>query len=703
MHIVSIQGVDNELQNIDLNNPEFQDAWDVLQHTHRSVFLTGKAGTGKSTFLKFIRDNTKKKTVVLAPTGIAAVNVGGQTMHSFFKIPFKPMLPDDPDYSNPARMRKMLRYTKEKVKLIRELELIIIDEISMVRADIIDFVDRVLRVYSGNMHEPFGGKQLLLVGDIFQLEPVVTHDTRDILRRFYRNFFFFNARAFDQINLVAIELRKIYRQSDTDFIALLDRVRINRATSTDIARLNQRCNPDYQEVSGDFAITLATRRDTVDSINDEHMKALKTPEYVYEGTIEGDFPENSLPTALNLVLKEGAQVIFIRNDKQGRWCNGTIGIVTRLSENSVFVALETGEEMRVEWEVWENMQYTYNEKEKKVEEKVLGSFSQIPIKPAWALTVHRSQGLTFNHVVIDFAGGAFTGGQTYVALSRCTSLEGITLLKPLSERDIIVNMAVVEFSRQFNNRQIINEAMEQERANQLYRRAVHAFDNQEFEDCVNYFADAMKIKDNLQNDAVKRLISRKLNIFKRQIRTIERLKQVIESQKKTLQELALEYASMGDQALALDDSGVVGEGSTHYGKRLDDIAIRSAMANYNKALRIVPDCIPAMIGKARLLMTLDQLESAEEELNKAIELDKNNYLAHMTMAELMEQLKDVPEAIKSYKRAARADKKRPEPHERLQTIYENIGFEDLAEEEQEIAERLRKAIYKSKSSKRKKK
>ena len=695
--------MDNELQNIDLNNPEFQDAWDVLQHTHRSVFLTGKAGTGKSTFLRFIRDNTKKKTVVLAPTGIAAVNVGGQTMHSFFKIPFKPMLPDDPDYSNPARMRKMLRYTKEKVKLIRELELIIIDEISMVRADIIDFVDRVLRVYSGNMREPFGGKQLLLVGDIFQLEPVVTHDMRDILRRYYRNFFFFNARAFDQINLVAIELRKIYRQSDTDFIALLDRVRINRATNADIARLNKRCNIDYQEVSGNFAITLATRRDTVDSINDEHMKALKTPEYVYEGTIEGDFPENSLPTALNLVLKEGAQVIFIRNDKQGRWCNGTIGIVTRLSDNSVFVALETGEEMRVEWEVWENMQYTYNEKEKKVEEKVLGSFSQIPIKPAWALTVHRSQGLTFNHVVIDFAGGAFTGGQTYVALSRCTSLEGITLLKPLSERDIIVNMAVVEFSRLFNNRQIINEAMEQERANQLYRRAVHAFDNQEFEDCVNYFSEAMKIKDNLQNDAVKRLISSKLNIFKRQIRTIERLKQVIESQKKTLQELALEYASMGDQALALDDSGVVGEGSTPYGKRLDDIAIRSAMANYNKALRIMPDCNPAMIGKARLLMTLDQLESAEEELKNALELDKNNYLAHMTMAKLMEQFKDVPEAIKSYKRAAKADKKRPEPHERLQTIYENIGFEDLAEEEQEIAERLRKAIYKSKSNSKRKK
>lgn len=692
----------DDLQHIDLDNPEFQDAWNLIRKTNRSVFLTGKAGTGKSTFLRYICANTKKKYVVLAPTGIAAVNVGGQTMHSFFKIPFKPLLPDDPDISNITRLRKMLRYTKEKVKLIRELDLIIIDEISMVRADVIDFVDRVLRVYSGNMREPFGGKQLLLVGDIFQLEPVITHDMRDILRRYYKNFFFFNARAFAQINLVAIELRKIYRQSDNDFISLLDRVRINRATAADIARLNQRCNPNYQEVNENFAITLATRRDTVDSINDEHMQALRTPEFTFVGHVEGDFPENSLPTALRLTLKEGAQVIFIRNDKEGRWYNGTIGKVTKLNDDEVHVTLENGEELDVLPEVWENMQYTYNEKEKKVEEKVLGTFMQIPIKPAWALTVHKSQGLTFNNVVIDFVGGAFTGGQTYVALSRCTSMEGITLLKPLSERDIIVNMAVVDFSRQFNDKRLLNEAIEQERANQLYRRAVHAFDHQEFEECVKCFTEAMKIKDNIQNPVVKRLIAKKLNIFKREARTIERLQQVIESQKKTLESLALEYASMGDQAMAMNESGVVGEGSTHYGKRLDDITIRSALANYNKALRIMPECIPALIGKARLLMTLDQLETAEQELNKALALDKNNYLAHMAMAELMELLKDVPEAIKSYKKAAKADKKRPEPHNRLQAIYEKIGFEDLAEDEQEIAERLRKALYKSKTKKKKK-
>ncbi len=690
--------MDGDLQHIDLDNPEFQDAWSVISKTNRSVFLTGKAGTGKSTFLKYICANTKKKYVVLAPTGIAAVNVGGQTLHSFFKIPFKPLLPDDPDISSITRLRKMLRYTKEKIKLIRELDLIIIDEISMVRADIIDFVDRVLRVFSGNMREPFGGKQLLLVGDIFQLEPVVTHDMRDILRRYYRNFFFFNARAFSLINLVAIELRKIYRQSDNDFISLLDRVRINRASNSDIAKLNKRYNPDYQEISDEFAITLATRRDTVDAINDEHMQALKTPEYIFYGKIDGDFPENSLPTAERLVLKVGAQVIFIRNDKEQRWFNGSIGKVTLLRDDEVYVTLENGEELEVLPEIWENMQYTYNEKEKKVEEKVLGTFMQIPIKPAWALTVHKSQGLTFNHVVIDFVGGAFTGGQTYVALSRCTTIEGITLLKPLSDRDIIVHPAVVDFSRQFNNKQILTEAMEQERANQLYRRAVHAFDNQEFEECVRCFTEAMKIKDNIQNEAVKRLISRKLNSFKRQALTIERLQQVIDSQKKMLRELALEYASMGDQALAIDESGGVEEGSVPYGRRLDEIAIRSALANYNKALRIMPDCVQAMIGKAKLLMTLDQLEGAEQELNNALAIEKNNYQALFVMAELMEALKDVPEAIKSYKKAAKANKKSPEPHDRLQTIYEKIGFDDLAEEEHEIAERLRKTLYKSKSS-----
>ena len=573
--------VADELQHIDLDNPEFQDAWTIIRKTNRSVFLTGKAGTGKSTFLKYIRANTKKKLVVLAPTGIAAVNVGGQTMHSFFKIPFKPLLPDDPDISSTTRLRKTLRYTKEKVKLIRELELIIIDEISMVRADVIDFVDRVLRVYSGNMREPFGGKQLLLVGDIFQLEPVVTHDMRDILKRYYKNFFFFNARAFSQINLVAIELRKIYRQSDNGFISLLDRVRINRATNADIALLNQRCNPDYQEVNDNFAITLATRRDTVDAINDEHMQALKTPEYVYQGRIEGDFPENSLPTALRLTLKEGAQVIFIRNDKEGRWYNGTIGKVTLLRNDEVYVTLESGEELEVLPEVWENMQYTYNEKERKVEEKVLGTFMQVPIKPAWALTVHKSQGLTFNNVVIDFVGGAFTGGQTYVALSRCTSLEGISLKEPLRQSDIFVRAEVVRFANQYNDQQLINKALQEGKADREYRDAIRAFDKGDFGAFLDSFFKAIHSRYDIEKPHIKRYIRRKLEIINRQKRAIieiqerdqkeiAKLREELYAKDEQLKRLAAEYTILGRECER---------------EHMPEAAIR----NYQKALELYPD------------------------------------------------------------------------------------------------------------------
>ena len=301
---------------IDLDNPEFQKAWELLQYTSQSVFLTGKAGTGKSTFLRYITAHTRKPYVVLAPTGIAAVNAGGQTLHSFFRIPFKPITPEDPDFAR-DRLRQRMKYPASLIKLIRNLELIIIDEISMVRADIIDFIDKLLRFYTRNERQPFGGKQLLLVGDIFQLEPVVTGDMRDILRPYYRNFYFFSARAFADIKIVPIELRKVYRQNDPDFISLLDRIRAGISTPTDLAKLNSRVAPTPllpQKSKKDFTMTLATRRDMVDHINEDHLKAIKKPMVTFIGKIKGEFPENSLPTDLELSLKEGAQVVFIKND-----------------------------------------------------------------------------------------------------------------------------------------------------------------------------------------------------------------------------------------------------------------------------------------------------------------------------------------------------------------------------------------------------
>lgn len=689
---------DNTPVNIDLDNPEFQCAWNLLQNTHKSVFLTGKAGSGKSTFLKYICKNTKKKNIVLAPTGISAVNVGGQTLHSFFKIPFKPLLPDDPEFS-PRKIRQTLRYSKDKVKIIRELELIIIDEISMVRADIIDFIDKVLRVYSNNMREPFGGKQLLFVGDVFQLEPVVTRDMRDILSRFYTQFFFFNARVFGDLGLVPIELQKMYRQTDNTFLSLLDRVRNNHASAQDIAQLNQRYNPNFTD-NGEFVITLAMRRDTVDAINDEHMRALTTPEYTFMGVITDKFPENELPTSKELVLKQGAQVIFIRNDKDNRWVNGTLAKVYEVSNDTLRVEMENGEIYKLEREMWENMQYTYDEKEKKIIESVLGTFSQFPIKPAWALTVHKSQGLTFNNVVIDFGGGAFTSGQTYVALSRCTTLEGITLLKPLSARDIIVSTAVVAFSRSFNDKLIIENALRQEKAASLYRKAVHAFDHFEFSDSVQSFVEAMKINDVSKNPSVHRLIAQKLYRFNALNKKIKSLEDVIDAQNLQFRQLAEEYTEMGKQSLGYGD--FVSEDEP-YGKvnKFDEIAFKSANANFDKAIRLCPTYTPAYVGKAHLLYSVGEAEEAERLYKKALEAVPNSFEVHLALGNLYSDLKDVQEAIKSYKRAIKADKKAPQPYEALAGIFWRMGLEDKAEECEEKAERLRKAQTKSRKKRKK--
>lgn len=687
--------------NIDLNNDEFQHVWNLIKNTHRSVFMTGKAGTGKSTFLRYICANTKKTHVVLAPTGIAAVNVGGQTLHSFFKIPFKPLLPDDPEFS-PRRIRKTLRYSAEKIKLIRKLDLIIIDEISMVRADVIDFIDKVLRIYANNMREPFGGKQLLFVGDVFQLEPVVTRDMREILRRYYKQFFFFNAHVFSSLGLVPIELRKIYRQTDNHFVSLLDRVRISHATAADLYQLNTRYVADYAEEEG-YVMTLATRRDTVDAINEEHMSALTTPEYTFEGEVTGTYPDNDLPTAKVLTLKKGAQVIFIRNDMDGRWVNGSIGIVSEVNESCIRVALEDGELHELEPEMWENIQYYYDEKEKKVMETLLGTFKQYPIKPAWALTVHKSQGLTFNKVVIDFAGGAFTSGQTYVALSRCTSLEGITLLKPLSQRDIIVSTAVTDFSREFNNLAAINGALQQEKAAQLYRKALHALDHCEFAMSIGYFAQAMSIHNVTGNKAAQRLLSMKLQRFNRMQAKIDALEEVIDAQNKLLKDLAMEYTEMGNQALgygSLAEEPVAGYGGESH-RPLDDIAIKSAMANYNKALKIYPACIEACVGKARLLMVIDETDGAEEAFRKALEIAPDSYEAHMGLGELHLQLNDMPAAIKDFKRAAKADKNAPAPLQQLANVYERIGLEELAEEFALRAKKLRERNQRASRKRRK--
>lgn len=455
------------------------------------------------------------------------------------------MLPDDPDLSLVnGRIFEFFKYKKEHKKLIQEVELIIIDEISMVRADMVDCIDRILRVYSNNMRTPFGGKQLVFVGDVFQLEPVVTSDSKDILNRFYPNPYFFSAKVFSETRLVPIEFTKIYRQSDKAFISILDKIRNGSVGALDLQTLNSRYNPSFNPSADEMYITLATKRDNVDYINERKMAELSTPEFLSPGLIDGDFPESSLPTAKDLLLKEHAQVMFIRNDMQWprRWVNGSLGVVSNIDEyDNVYVLLEDGREVQVDLETWRNYRYKYNEAEKKIEEEIIGTFTQLPLKAAWAITVHKSQGLTFNRVIVDFNGGVFAGGQAYVALSRCTSLEGMTLKKAIGRSDVFVRSEILEFSRQFNNQQLIEKALKESDADYLYKQTVDLFDKDDFEASIETFFKAIRARYDIEKPLSKRFIRKKLNVIKELKDQNQLLISKMLEQRKALHKYAEEY------------------------------------------------------------------------------------------------------------------------------------------------------------------
>lgn len=670
-------------QNIDTQNPQFKNALDLVQFTSQSVFLTGKAGTGKSTFLKYICSITKKKYVVLAPTGIAAINAGGSTMHSFFHLPFHPLVPDDNRFQTPGRLKEFLKYNKEHVKLIKNLELIIIDEISMVRADVIDFIDRILRVYSGNFRQPFGGKQMLLVGDVFQLEPVVTRDEKEILSKFYETSHFFSARVFHEMQLVSIELTKVYRQTDNAFITVLDHVRTNKANQTDLQLLNacQTPSEDTESSMGELSVTLATRRDVVDSINQKNLNAIEGDPIHFQGEIKGEFPESSLPTLLDLELKVGAQIIFIKNDQDKRWVNGTIGTIIGIDlyeGKYITVITDEGKEYDVERAIWSNVRYSYNEQEKKIEEQELGTFTQFPIRLAWAITIHKSQGLTFSRVRIDFTGGVFAGGQTYVALSRCRSLDGLTLTKPITMADVFVNPNIVKFSEQFNNQKAVDLALKRAGADIEYSDAVKAFDKGDMNEALIHFFKAIHMRYDIEKPWAWRYIRRKLgiiNILKSQIENLQQQlkdkQRELDEKQQQLNEYATEYYHLAQECLEMDDQ-------------------KAAIANYDKATRMNPRYVDAFVGKARTLLDMGKYIDAQTAINQALEIVPVHFKSLYLRAKIQFKQQHLEEAENDITRALRLKEENISAHKLYGDILESMGREEEAAVQWAIAEQLKK-------------
>jgi hypothetical protein len=521
----------NNSVSLDETNDEFKSALEFVLHTDKTVYLTGKAGTGKTTFLRHLRETTSKKAIILAPTGVAAINANGQTIHSFFQLPFGPFILNDKrlraskviDDTDETTIFNTFKYREDKKNIIKELELLIIDEVSMVRCDTLDVIDRILRVFRKKTFLPFGGVQVVLIGDTFQLPPIAKFEQWEILKNDYESPFFFSSKVFKSNKPIYIEFKKIYRQKEQEFIDLLNKIRTNQINEFELNELNKKFNPLFTLSNLDSHIILSTTNNEVNKTNATKLHELDTVEKVFKGELAGIFPKDTkgdfvLPTELNLQLKVGAQVMILKNDsgESKKYFNGKIGKIESLEENRIIVQFSDESKVRVEKAAWNNIQYTWNKDEKKIQETTIGTFLQYPLRLAWAITVHKSQGLTFENVYADL-GSAFEDGQVYVALSRCTSLNGLVLKSKIPRDRIMTNKEVLEFAKTETPSTLIIEELTSGKADYYYRKAREEIDGLNFNDAYNNFIKAIKIRDDIGSDAFKRYfitIASKLGSYK---------------------------------------------------------------------------------------------------------------------------------------------------------------------------------------------
>ena len=608
---------------LDPDNQEFQYALQFALESNRNLYLTGKAGSGKTTFLKYLKKITTKEMAVVAPTGVAAVNAGGQTIHSFFKIKPSLYVPNDKRLrtrapegdSDRSTIYDNFSYNKDRINIIKNLELLVIDEISMVRADLLDVVDTLLRVYRKSSL-PFGGVQVILIGDTFQLPPVAIGEDKDILRRFYDSEFFFSSKVIQNNKPLYIELKKIYRQNEQDFINLLNRVRVNQMLPGDFQTLNSRLNPNFRPQEKDNYIILATKNDRVSEINERKLNELKTPTMTYMAEVAGEFPLANRPTDTELLLKVGAQVMFVKNDIDGRYYNGKIGVITETNVDEVKVEIETRRGVHktigVKRDLWKNMAYTWDEEEGRIKEEVIGTFSQIPLRLAWAITVHKSQGLTFEKVIADI-GDSFASGQVYVALSRCTSLNGLVLMSPIGNWSVKTDRRVIEFAKNETPETLLTEQLSASKADFYYAEARKAFHERDVQKMIESVYTALKYRDDINTSTFRRFVSLWTSrLFGTALE--------IPSLKNNLAKKEEEVSKLSEQVDYLKST----------------LAERDVQLKTNKVqARALKDKIESLqIEKGEIK---EQLESAEEELSKALEAMEED---DKTMLEMQSQIED---------------------------------------------------------------
>lgn len=549
---------------LDKDNVEFNNAAEFVRHTDKLVYLTGKAGTGKTTFLKYIKDTTNKNTVVLAPTGVAAINAGGVTIHSFFQIPFGPFVPGDSRLrttatgtENRETIYTTFKYREDKREIIENLELLIIDEISMVRADMLDVIDRILKAFRKKPYLPFGGVQVILIGDTFQLPPIADNEQWSILSQFYKTPFFFSSKIIEQNTPLYIELKKIYRQNEQEFIDLLNRVRVSQVTANDYNILNTKYNPTFSGNGSDYII-LATHNNIVNETNLTKLNQLTTELFTYDANVTGAFPDKHKPTDHFLKLKVGAQIMFIKNDtgKYKRYYNGKIGKIKELEEASISVVFDDGSQVEVERAVWNNIEYSYKREQKKIVEEIVGTFEQFPIRLAWAITVHKSQGLTFEKVIADL-GRAFAPGQVYVALSRCTSFSGLMLKTQLNSYAIKTDPRVIEFAQNETPETLITEQLNTGKADFYYKKAREDFQKGRIKSAFDFFKRALMFRNDMDTDIFKKFIEvhgkRLLDFKQKNSSFIERLELTNEKLSEAQENIELQAQELNNKSTKISE------------------------------------------------------------------------------------------------------------------------------------------------------